>query len=272
MNEYVNLVLTMIDTYNNWGDELKFNKSDIDNLIKEHEILSKGKWNERASIILWKDGYIDNERFAKLMYLEYEDKAFWMSFDSFDDMLGKDYEFEASFLDGDYDWNYGNFYEVDVESYFYYYTPETLQEIINYCDKKGCEIDDEEETIVMSKDNTKLIDNQIIINGHIKLVDVLDELDELKTCLNSAICEAQESADQDEIYTKVDRAFVEKIGEYKRKMHKVKDKEIEKIYIKFDDFTEVESHLKDTYGDYEFIEETYGDLYGILKDMEYFKL
>ena len=118
MNEYVNLVLTMIDTYNNWGDELKFNKSDIDNLIKEHEILSKGKWNERASIILWKDGYIDNERFAKLMYLEYEDKAFWMSFDSFDDMLGKDYEFEASFLDGDYDWNYGNFYEVDVESYF----------------------------------------------------------------------------------------------------------------------------------------------------------
>ena len=271
MDEYVQLVLTMIVSYNYWGDELKFNKSDIDNLIKEHEILKECHWNERASIILWKEGYIDNERFAKLMDLEYEDKIFWMTFNSFDDMLGKDYEFESSFLDGEYDWNYGNFYDVDVEQYFDEYTPETLQDIINFCDKHGCEIDGDEETIVITKENTKLIDGEIIINGNIKLVDVLNELDELKTCLNGSICEAQESADYSEVYTKVKNAFVEKIGEFKHKTVKVKDKNVEKIYIKFDDFSEAEESLKESYGDYEFVEENFGSLFNILKDMEYFK-
>lgn len=272
MDEYIQLLLTMIVAYYEYGDELKFNKNDITNFIDKHDLLKKGHWNERSSIILWREGYLSNEDFAKLLDLKYEDKSFWMVFDSFSEMLPSNYETEASFLDGEYEWEHGNFYDVNVSDYFNYYTEDTLQEIINFCDKKGFEIDDgSNELILITKENTKIINGEIIINNDIKLIDQLDELDELNRSLNSAICEAQESADFSEAYDRISNNFKDKVGDYKHILINENGKEIPKIYLKIDEFKDVEENLKNEYGEFEFVEETYGSIYHVLKNMEYFE-
>jgi hypothetical protein len=269
----------MLVAYEDYGDELGFTKDDIDNLIKEHKILNNIDCNERGWIILWKNKYISNETFAKHMDLEYDavppftaKKNFWIIADDFEDLLSRKYEFEAKILDGDYDWNYGDFYDVDVDQHFSDYDQKTLEAIIEYCDKKGFEIEnDDEESILMTKENMKIVDNQIIINDNIKLVDVLDQLDDLDQILNNAICEAQESADQDEVYKKIEQSFIDEVGEYTRKIFKINGQEIEKLLVRFDgDWFDIENELKDTYGDYEFQQENYGNLRSILSENDKF--
>jgi hypothetical protein len=269
----------MIVAHEDYGDELGFTKDDIDNLIKEHKVLDNIDCNERGWIVLWRNKYISNELFAKHLILEYdnpppftEKKDFWMIVDDFEELLKKDYEFEAKILDGEYDWQYGDFYDVDVKDYFYMYDQKTLEAIIEFCDKKGFEIDsDDGETILMTKENTKIVDNEIVINNHIKLVDVLDQLDELDRTLNCAICEAQESADQDEVWSKIEKNFIDKVGEYTRKIFKRNGKDKEMLLVRFDgDWSDIERDLKDSYGEYDFQKETWGSLHGILNDNDYF--
>jgi hypothetical protein len=280
----IDLILTMLDAHEKYGDELNFTKKEIDNLIKEHALfalIENINCNERGWIVLWKNKYVSDEAFAKYMDLEYDivppftdKKYFWIIADDFEDLLTNRYEFEAKVLDHEYDWYRSDFYDVDVEQYFYMYDQKTLEAIIEYCDKNGFEIenDNEDETILITKENTKIINNEIIINDNIKLVDILDQLEDLDRTLNNAICEAQESADQDEIYERIEKNFISEVGEYTRKIFKINGKEQEKLLVRFDgNWSDIEQALIDTYGEYEFQEETYGSLRGILNENDYFK-
>lgn len=271
-NEIVELVMAMIVAHDNFGNELQFKKEDVDNFIKEYKIAESNDLNEYAQILLWRKGYMSNERFAHLMDLEIDDNEFWIVKDDFEDLLSKKYETEAEILDGNAEWQHGEFYDVDVEPYFKDYTTETLQDIIDHCDRHGYEIEDEDgETILMTKENTKLIDKKIVINGSLKLVDILDQLDELKTCLNSAICEAQESADQGEVYNKLKRAFEKEVGEFKWKEMLEGDKKVNKLLVNPNiGWSDIQNELESWDDKYSFVEAKYGSLYHVLHEMEYF--
>jgi hypothetical protein len=277
MEEYIELVLSMIVAYENYEGELNYTKDEITSIIKEYNIIEKGisspshRWNERGSIIFWRNGYLTNEKFAELMDIEYEGKNFWLVNEDFESVLPDKYSTEAKILDGTAEWYSSDFYDVDVEDFFRNYTTETFQAIIDFCAKKGFEIEDEDKTITLSKENMKIVSNEIIINNHINITDALDELDDLKHSLNAAVCEAQEAADQNETYKRVKREFVQKIGEFKWKTMKFNGKDREMLLVRVEfDWSTIEDSLKKYYGDYEFIEESYGSLYHILNEEGFF--
>lgn len=270
-NQLVELVMAMFVAFDEYVEELNFNKEDVDNFIKKYNILESNDLNEMSQIILWRKGYLTNEKFAQLMDLEIDDNEFWIVKDNFQDLLSKEYETEAQILDGEAEWYAGDFYDVDVEPYFRDYTPETLQDIINHCDRHGYEIDNDGESLIITKENTKIVDNEIVINGNIKLVDVLDELNDLKICLNCAICEAQESADQDEAYDKVKRAFLNEVGKFKWKEMMIGGKPIHKLLVNVNiSWSDIQNEVSEWYNKYEFTGARCGSLYHILNEMEYF--
>jgi len=269
----IDLVLTMIAAYDDYETELGFTKDDINNIIKKYKALDDLKEsNEIGWIILWKNKYISNEIFAKLMDVEYEDKDFWIVCDNFDDVLSKEYETEIEILDGNLDWEPGETYDVELYYHWNSFTEETLKDIVKFCIDKGFEIDDE----LMTEENTIFKDGDIYFIGsddEKRIYDLLndDELEDLKSSLNIAICEAQESADQSEMYRAVKKAFINSVGEYKYKTINVDGKDEEKLYIRMDiDWVDIESRLKDEYGDFDFDTENYGSLLYILKEYEYF--
>lgn len=291
------LILSMIKANDDYENELGFNKSDIENFMNKYNFKKEiVECNEIGKIILWNKKYITNEEFANYMDVEYdktEDK-FWLVIDSFGDILSKEYETEIGILGQDDDWWHGSdYYEnTDIDSYYWHrYTEDTLKDIIEYCIKKGIEIEDEdgEEYELMTNENTYLKPDK---NGkqdiyfkyenedEVELSSLLDndELSDLKDALNYAICDAQETADRDEIYEKIISEFEDSIGFFKREYVKKKDyngveKEVEKIYIRLDniDFGKVEEFLQDEYNEYDFETENYGNLVSILKEMEFFE-
>ena len=279
-DEIVNLVLSMIDEYNEYGDALNFTKSNIDKIVKKYNMNYK-QCNELGYIILLKNKYITYEQFCNYMDVEYIDGKVYLVIESFDDILSNKYEYEIEALDGDVDWGdryYDNYWENDVKSYWSDYTEETLKEIMAFCFKKGIEIEDE----LMDENNTVLKNGKLFFNDQ-ELDELIDddEFDELKSELNSAICEAQNSADRDHVYKLIEDAFVDKIGSFERKTVEVMkfnyDKnikeqvDVEKIYIQLDfDLNEIETFLRDQYNKYNFIDESYGNLMSILKEMEFF--
>lgn len=265
------LLLTMMSAYDEYENQLNFTKSDIDNFIKKYNIVFDDKLgcNELGYIILWKNKYITNEQFAKHMDLKYENNVFWLICNDFDDILPSDYDYEISILDGTAEWYPSDYYKVNVFEYWDYYTTKTLERIINFCIDKELEIDGE----LITKENTKLIENDIFFNDK-KLVEYFGEgeLDDLENILNNAICEAQDSAGQSKIYSAIKKAFEYKIGEFKHVSVKLNDKNVEKLHIKLDiDWNEIKNFLIDSYDKYDFEEESYGNLYYILREMDFFK-
>lgn len=274
-DEIINLILTMISTYGEYGDKLNFTKSDIDNIMKKYNFLNNIQCNELGLIVLYKNKYITPEIFADKMDVKYIDKNFWLVVDGFDDILSKEYESEIKILDWDDDWwTNSDWYENDISYHWDDYTEDTLKEIIKYCIDNGIEVDDE----LMDESNTILKNGDIYFNDE-KLVDMIDndEFDELKTILNGAICEAQNSADQSETYTKVKDAFEYGIGPFEKKMvdytskYTKETKNVEKLYVRLDfSMNDVEKHLKYHYAKYDFVDESFGDLFQVLRDMEFF--
>jgi len=282
LEDYINLICSMMVAHEKFGDELNFTKNDIDKLVKKYDIINKGKkensqspkWNERASILLWQNGYLSNEIFAESLDIEYEDEHFWIVADSFKDVLPSRYDVEAEILDGVLEYNPSDYYDNNVDWYWKkYYTEETKQSIMEFCFKKEFEIDDE----LMTPENTKLKNGEIYFNDK-KLVDLInvDDLNELYNSLNLAICEAQDTADQNNIYQTIENNFIKKVGPFKWKNVKVNDRvknkveENEKLYIRVDvNWSNIIKEL--TYHDeYSFLEEEYGSLFHILKENDYF--
>ncbi len=281
-DDIVNLILTMIDTYSQYGDILKFTKPDIDKIIKEYGFFKKLDCNELGWIILWENGYITDEVFSKEMCVEIEDKKFYTTVDDFDDVLNNSkYETEIKVLSSNDDswWEQYSTYDNNIKAYFWNdYTEETLKEIMKFCFKKGIEVEVDDEYELMDENNTFLKNGELYFKDQ-ELVDLIDddEFDELKRSLNIAICEAQESADRDEVYTRVNDAFVEEIGPYERKtITKIdketnKEKRVEKIRIRLDfNMKDVKHYLRETYNNYEYVEGTFGDLVYVLKEMDFF--
>jgi hypothetical protein len=267
-----NFLLKLIYGYEQFGDEIGFSKEEIDNLVKENLDIDELKCNERGLIVLWKNGYLSNEKFGKFMGLEYEDKDFWLVESSFCDILNEPI---CEILDGDYDWNYDVYSDYstnDIQNYYWRdYTVETLKDIIDFCIRRKLEINVEE----ITKSNTIIKDNDIYFNDK-KFVNYLkeDDLEELGDVLKFSIGEAQYVAEIDGYTKEIKDNFIEKVGEYKWKtVTNQKGKTEGKLYIKMDvDWDEIEKNLKDWYGDFEFEDGEFGSLYHILREMDVFDI
>lgn len=264
---YLQLALTMLVALENFKyEDLRINKDDVTKIIMQHNLLEKRMWNERGTIVLWRNDYLTSGEFAKMMEIEYEDNEFWIVAESFEDIIGECTE--AEILDSNLKWYHSDYYHVNVSDFWLDYTKETLKAIIDFCIKKGFEIND----VLMTSENLKLIDGDIYFNDT-KLIDLIDEsdLDNLRTSLNSSIIEAQDSADQNYAYKKVKKAFKNNIGDYKWKKIKIDGKDKNMLYVKVD-INKIEQKLIDHYGTYEFIDEDYGNLFYAMKDFDMFKI
>lgn len=275
-DDVMDLVLSMLEASNKLEStlfgSLNFSKADITKFIKKYNVLEKPECNELGFYLLLNNGYITKEQFAKYLGLKYENDNFWLVVDSFDDVLSDSkYEFEIKILDNEFE-DYGNdFYNIeDIDYYFRYYDEKTLYSIIQYCIDKGLEVDEE----LITDENISLRNGEIFVNN-IKLKDVIDSddgLEDLRSELNIAICEAQESADFDEMYNKIINAFKDEVSDFERRTVNIKDKNVEQIYIKITDkkLKEAEKLLIEEYGEYDYKEEKYGNMLYILKEMEFF--
>jgi hypothetical protein len=261
------LLLTMITAYEKYENQLDFTKSDINNFFKKYIKSDEDlECNERGYMVLFRNKYITNEQFQKYINIRYHDNTFWLEFDSFNDILPSEYEYESSILDGTNDWHPSDFYEVDIESYWDYYTEKTLENMIEFCVKNELEIDNE----LMTKNNTKIINNEIYFND-VRLIENIDQIEELREILNNAVCEAQDIAYQDEVYDQIKKNFEESIGNFKFVTVKLDNKNIEKIHVEINNWDDIEQFLIDSYGEYDFEDEYYGYLFSILKEMDFFK-
>ena len=275
-DDVMDLVLSMLEASNKLEStlfgSLNFSKADITKFIKKYNVLEDLDCNELGFYLLLNNGYITKEQFAKYLGLKYENDNFWLVVDSFDDVLSDSkYEFEIKILDNEFE-DYGNdFYNIeDIDYYFRYYDEKTLYSIIQYCIDKGLEVDEE----LITDENISLRNGEIFVNN-IKLKDVIDSddgLEDLRSELNIAICEAQESADFDEMYNKIINAFKDEVSDFERRTVNIKDKNVEQIYIKITDkkLKEAEKLLIEEYGEYDYKEEKYGNMLYILKEMEFF--
>jgi hypothetical protein len=287
----------MIKANSKYENELGFTRTDIENFMNKYKFKDDiNESNELGYFILWKNKYINNEEFAKLMDLEYKEDNFWLVINSFSEILSDSkYETEIKVLDNndDDDWfNRSDYYENhDIDSYYWHrYTEKTLQEIIDFCINKNIEIENEDgDYELMTTENTYLKPNKRdkldiyfkYENGEeVELLSLLDEdeLEELKEALNRAICDAQDTADRDEIYDQIIKEFEKSIGFFKREYVKKTDykgveKEVDKISIKLDniDWNKVETFLEEEYEEYDFETKKFGDLLNILKEMEFFE-
>lgn len=262
-----NLILSMMTALDDYNYELGFNKSDVDSFIKKYDYLNHIKCNERGVFILWDNKYIDNDKFEKLMNVKIENNRIYIICNDFGDILNSDYDVEIDILNGELDshWSYYEYYDYyrNGGSCWDDYNKETLKAIFDFCIKNECDIDGE----IMTEENTKIENNDVLFKGVSleKYIPKEDGLDDLKHKLNSGIVQAQENADQEEIYKMIKDTFIDEIGEYKW----VKDK----LYVSVDNLIDdVDYFLKEDYGDFEFEDENYGSLANILKEMEKFDI
>ena len=282
----IDLILKMIVAFEEFKTELNFTENDIDNIVKKYKLFegdnSKYDINERAFIILLKKGYITKDQFAKHMDIEFDNDSkedpiydsFHIIVDSFDDVLSDNHDTESKLLDNNFeDSNYGNFYHVDVDQYWSDYTEETLKMIMNYCIDNKLEIEVEDEMIVMTPENTTLEKGDIYFKSgeyHTKLYKLINHeegLEDLRQELNDAICEADTDANISKCYKMSKDKFNDNVGEFEWKTIAIGDKTKEKLYIYIhESLIDIEKFLIDTYGKYEFNQEDYGNIPGILKD------
>lgn len=276
-NYIVQLLISMIIEYDNYGDSIGYNKLELEGLIQEYQLFQKGKWNELGSIVLYELGYISKDRFCKELDLELDDGDFWIIFDNFEDVLPKDFEFEAKFLDGNIweDWQPSDYYDYDFS--ISDFNDNVLKEIVNYCIKNECSIELDDDEIITSKDNIKIKDGKIYI-GSEDLDEHIDDdgMEELKREIQFGISEAHDHAEQDAFYEKIKSNFISGIGEYKYKNVDViinnKNKNVEKLLVKVDDFDNIKRELEDTYtynGKTTYSEEDYhfGSMYHVLNEL-----
>lgn len=274
------LFLTMLTAYKEFGDELNFSKKDIDSFFEKYikkNIIDSNSYecNERGYILLLQNNYISKEQFYKFLKsysidILIEDNNLYLICDDFDDILSTDYKTEFKILTGDYDWM-NNFYGgYDPNEYWYIYNQETLESIINFCIKKGIEIDEE----LITKENTKIENGEIYFKDK-KLRDFIfnrnykENFEDLKYELVSAINDAQDAADYDECYNRIKRKFIEDVGHFEYRNNEYGK---EKLFIKLNiSLSEIEDQLKEWLGEYEFEDGPYGSIYEILNEMDYFK-
>lgn len=268
------LICLMLEAYKKYGDVLKFDKNDIDHLAKKYNAFEKITCNEIGWIILYENGYLSREKFASLLDIEFIDDKWYLVVDDFDDILSDDTMIKILRGDADvYDWQS---YDNDISDWWRNYTEETLTEIINYCDKNGLEVEIDDEIVLLSNDNLKLIKGDIYINEDEKLVDYIndDSLEDLKDILNDAICESQALADEVAAYKAVKDEVEDKIGTYEHKDTGKKDKNGNSIYKYYFDlninFKEIKESLIEYYGEFVFDDENYGNLMTILSDNGHF--
>jgi hypothetical protein len=253
------LILKMLKAFEDFGSEIGFTKEEIDELIAKYKVLDNLDCNELGLYVLLQNDYITPEEFAKQTDCHYENGDYYLVVDDFSDILKeKEYSFEISILNGDYDLHY-DYYESNID--FYYYTEDTLESIIKYCIKNKLEIEGEE----MTRENTKIIDGDLYFNDT-KLEDIIDEddLEDLKIELNGATCEAQESADYGEIYNRIVKSFENEIGEFSRRMINNK----EKLFIKIYQDKMFECIVQFFDGSYD--EDSLGNIYSVLYEYDYF--
>ncbi len=276
MEQIVQLLISMLVKYKQYGDSIGYTKEELDNFIEKYELV-KLECNELGALILYDYKYITKEKFAEVMYLEF-DGDFWMAFSDFEEALPSDCEFEAKVLDGRIweDWNASDYYNYDVN--FSDYSDKTLEQIIGYCDEHGCSIDVDEKEILLTKDNMR------IENGNIYVGDEdLDEhtsddgVDELIRTIQFGISDAHDSAEVDAVYIAVKDNFEDGMGEYKRVPKKNKDDEYY-VYVKVEaDLTEVMVALEDayTYGGvttYSTEQYDFGGMSQVLHELDFIKM
>lgn len=276
----IDLILTMIVAFEEFGTEINFTENDIDNIVKKYKLFegnnSNININERSFIILLKKGYITKDQFAKHMDIEFENNSkedplydsFHIIVDSFDDVLSDKHDIEIKLLDGNFeDSNYGNFYKVDVDQYWGDYTEKTLKIIMNYCIENKLEIEVEDNMVVMTSENTIFKNDNVYFNNIplYKFIDNEEGLEDLRQALNDAICEADTSANISKCYEMSKDKFNDNVGEFEWKTITVGNKINEKLYISIDkSLIDIEKFLIDTYGKYEFTQEDYGNIPYIL--------
>lgn len=259
-----NLIISMIKAYSENSEGLGFNKNDIDNFIKKYDYLDDISCNDLGYIILWKNKYIDDSKFSKLMEIEFKDDKLYIVCDNFYDILNMTkYKTIIEILNGDFDWDFYDSYENAVGLYWSDYNEDTMKAIYDFCIKKKLEIEGE----VMTEENTKLEKNDVLFND-VSLNKYIDEdegLYDLCSELNNSIAYAQQAADQNEIFEKVDKTFRSKIGDYEWNS--------EKLYLKIDKniINEVEDYLKD-FDEFVFNSAAYGSLLYILREMGKFDI
>lgn len=264
------LILTMLEALDDYGEkELNFTKDDIDKLIKKYINFDNLRCNELGLMVLNENGYLSNDKLSKLLNYEYIDDEIYIIIDSFEEILNKtDYDFEIEILDHDYPDNLYNFdtYDTSIELYIWDdYNEETLKDIIKYCIDNGLEYEGEE----LTEENIKIVNGKILVND-VELKDIIreEDFDELYNILNTSACEAQSSADADEIVNKIHNNFEDDIGKIKYE-NTSENEEIIKINLNID-LSEIKNFLKDIYGEFEYEEESFGSLIHILKEMDYF--
>lgn len=275
-----NLVLNILYQYLEHGDKIRFTKNEIDKLIKDNDVV-KNNDNELGNILLWENGYLSSENLAKSLKLEYEDKNFYLIIDDFSDILNeKDYSYEIDILNNEYEYDYSCDYKPDID--WSNFTTQTISAIIDYLIEKKVEIDTFDNSIVITEDNSKPDGDIKIDDEWISIEELIDEdgLEELKSILENAICEAQHHADIDKIETQLINSFESNIGVYQRVDRKrkywdkesgsQKEKDVEVIRIKLDiDWDDIKTFLKETYewrGTIDFEEEKYGDYLEIMNE------
>jgi hypothetical protein len=271
----IDLILTMLTAYEEYGTALNFDENDIKNFIKNYSISFdeiERDINELGWIILWENKLISDKYFCKLMEIEIISGDTYLVINNFNDILSKDYIFEIEILNGEYDYNPSDYNGYDIGTWWYYYNENTKKEIIKYCIDNGLEIDDE----LLTDENLIFKNDDIYFNDQ-KFVNYIDDRDliDLNNILNDALSEAQDSADADEYYNKIKNAFEKDIGDIEHKSKKVikedKEKTVDLLYIKLNiSWSEIKSELEGLYNKFEFEDCNYGNLQYILNEIEYF--
>jgi len=278
MENIVQLLISMIVAYEEYGDVIGYTKEELDIFVKKYDLL-KQDWNELGALVLYEYKYISMEKFAKVMDMEIIDDDFWLVFDDFADILPSDFDFEAKVLDGRMweDWQPSDYYDYDID--FSNFSEKTLQVIIDYCDKIGCEIGTDDGEILLTKNNMTIKNGNIYVKEE-NLEEHMDDdgMNDLKRDIQFGIADAYDGAEADAVYNACKSDFVEAYGEYKWVSTKKGEKTIEKLYVKMDkDLSDVRSSLEDDYfydGKiiYSTEQESFGNMYQVLYEFDFFDM
>jgi len=280
MEPIVQLLISMIVAYEEYGDSIGYTKEELDKFIQQYELF-KLNWNELGALVLYDYKYISKEKFAEVMELEVdEDGEFWMEFNDFEDALPSDFSFEASVLDGRIWEEYQGSDYYDYDYYLSDFTEETLKVIIDYCDNHVCSIDGDDDEIVLTKDNMRIHKGTIYV-GDESLDEHMEDdgMEELKREIQFGVAEAHDSAEADDIYTSVKDNFEEGVGSYKFvSIKNSKGKNVEMLWVKVEAYlSEVMSDLKDAYtynGEttYSTAQHDFGNMYQVLHEFDFIEM
>ena len=205
--DYINLFISMI--WKSQDNDILFTRKDIESYLEEYNILRKD-YNELASIILWEENYITSETFADNLDIVYKDNNFYIYLSSFDDLILSGFDdFEKSVMSHTFDYESSSYNDYDID--FSIFTEETLNSILEYCIKYKQEVEIDDIGIPITKKNTKIKDNKLLINN-INISDLMDDLGDLEIELKNVIGEANDSAQRDSIYSAIEDEIENKLG------------------------------------------------------------